>query len=86
MQRVRVGITGLALVLVMIGLGSVVLTSANRDDPVEAIGASNAAVVANITDGNVMVAKTREEPLAELGVAPSAGTPETPNGADGSKR
>ena len=71
MQRVRVGMTGLALVLVIIGAGSVIVTSANRDQPVSAIGASNAQVVANLTDGNVTTIDGIDEPLATLGVAPS---------------
>ncbi|TGX55579.1 hypothetical protein E5A73_00100 [Sphingomonas gei] len=73
MQRVRVGMTGLAMVLVLIGLASAIFSSANRDDPVEAIGAPNAMVVANMTGepGNTSTAKGKDEPLAELGVAPS---------------
>lgn len=71
MQRVRVGMTGLAMVLVLIGLASAIFSSASREEPVAAVGASNALVVANITDG---IANTtgKDEPLAELGVAPSA--------------
>ena len=72
MQRVRVGMTGLAMVLVLIALASAIFTSANRDAPVSAIGASNASVVANIIDpGNLMIEKSKDEPLAELGAAPS---------------
>ena len=70
MQRVRVGMTGLLMVMVLIGLASFIFTSANREQPVTAVGASNAAVVANIADGN-SVDKGKDEPLAELGVAPS---------------
>ncbi len=72
MQRVRVGMTGLAMVLVLIGLASAIFSSANRDEPVSAIGAPNAMVVANMTEepGNT-ADKGKDEPLAELGVAPS---------------
>lgn len=80
MQRVRVGLTGLAVVLVLIALASAIFTSANRDEPVAAVGASNALVVANMVVGNTS-AESRNEPLAELGVAPSASStdaPETP--------
>jgi hypothetical protein len=76
MQRVRVGMTGLAMVLVLIGLASAIYTSANREQPVSAIGASNAAIVADMTDGNNGAAKSKEEPLAELGVAPSTSSTE----------
>jgi hypothetical protein len=74
MQRVRVGMTGLALVLVIIAAGSVIVTSANRDQPISAVGASNAQVVANLTDGNVTTVDGTDEPLATLGVAPSTET------------
>jgi len=71
-QRVRVGMTGLAMVIVLIGLASVVFTSANRERPVTAVGASNVTVVADIADsGNTSEARNNE-PLAEIGVAPSA--------------
>ena len=80
MQRVRVGMTGLALVLVLIGIASVIFSSANRDDPVAAVGAPNAAVVANMTeqDSDIAADKSDEEPLAELGVAPSTSSTDTP--------
>ncbi|MCW3847537.1 hypothetical protein OF829_09810 [Sphingomonas sp. LB-2] len=86
MQRVRVGMTGLAMVLVVIGLASAIFSSANREEPVAAIGASNSTVVANMTDANVVVEKSKEEPLAELGVAPSTGATEAVNAAEIAKR
>lgn len=86
MQRVRVGMTGLAMVLVLIGLASAIFTSANRDQPVSAIGASNASVVANMIDGNSLVGKDKDEPLAELGVAPSTSSTEAVNAEEIAKR
>lgn len=88
MQRVRVGMTGLALVLVLIGIASAILSSANRDEPVAAVGAPNASVVANMTDDKPGLAAdaAKDEPLADLGVAPStSSTPpedEQPPAAD----
>ena len=83
MQRVRVGMTGLATVMILIGLASAIFSTANREDPVNAIGAANPDVVANMTDTTTMnlitEQKTAEEPLAELGVAPSTGATETVN-------
>ena len=79
MQRVRVGMTGLLIVLVLIGLASAIISSANRDVPVAAIGAPNASVVANISDGgiaNTLAEKGKDEPLAEMGVTPSTGSTE----------
>lgn len=80
MQRVRVGMTGLAMVLVLIGLATAIFSSANRDEPVSAIGAPNASVVANMTSegSNTAVEKGKDEPLAELGVAPSTSSTDTP--------
>ncbi|MEG3179442.1 hypothetical protein [Sphingomonas sp. LT1P40] len=77
MQRVRVGLTGLATVLLLIGVASAIFTSAEKEGPVVADGAPSADVVANMTDGvtgNTAMAK--DEPIAELGIAPR--TAETP--------
>lgn len=71
MQRVRVAMTGLAAVVVFIGLASALFNSAANEPPVTAIGAARPEVVANMTDTAVANASSNE-PLAELGVAPSA--------------
>jgi hypothetical protein len=88
MQRVRVGMTGLAIVLVLIGIVSVVFSSANREQAVSAIGASNASVVANLSDGGAegTLDKSKDEPLAELGVAPSTESTESVNAAEIARR
>jgi hypothetical protein len=86
MQRVRVGVTGLAMVLVLIGLTSAIFTSANRDGPVSAIGAGNASAVVNLAEGNIAAEKGKDEPLAELGVAPSTGSTETINAGEIARR
>lgn len=78
MQRVRVGMTGLAMVVALIGVASIIYASANRDQPVDAVGAPNAAVVANMTDpANSATEKAKVEPLATLGVAPSTTSTES---------
>lgn len=84
MQRLRVGLTGLAIVLLLITLASVIFSSANREAPVTAIGAPNASVVANMTDAPADDAegKGRDEPLAELGVTPSTSSTATPKAAE----
>ena len=81
MQRVRVGMTGLAMVLVLIGLASAIFSSANRDEPVSAVGAPNSAVVANmvVEPVNLVGEKEKDEPLAELGVAPSTSSTDAPD-------
>ena len=59
MQRVRVGLTGLAVVLIIIALA----TALTRHD-------SNSIVAAN--SANVAALPSKDEPLADLGVAPGA--------------
>lgn len=81
MQRIRVGMTGLAAVILLMALSFMILSSANREAPVRAAGASNAAVVANLTGiDNAAADRTRDEPLAEMGVAPGADSAD-PSGA-----
>ncbi|MES2755617.1 MAG: hypothetical protein V4659_13255 [Pseudomonadota bacterium] len=76
MQRLKVGLTGLGLVLLLIGLASAVFNSVNRERPVAAIGGAQPATVEAITGDNAtMPAKAASEPLAELGVAPPAADP-----------
>ena len=75
MQRVKVGMTGLALVLLLIGLASAIFSTASTDKSADVAGGSKADVVANISITNDSAAATPDkasEPLAELGVAPSA--------------
>ncbi len=69
MQRVKVGMTGLAIVLLLIGLASAILRSVNHERPVASPGASKADVVANIAAVNET--DPAGEPLAEIGVAPA---------------
>lgn len=75
MQRVRVGVIGLAAVLLIIGLSATIFSVVNRERPVAAIGAPKADVAANLTISNTATPSEAAtgEPLAELGVAPSAG-------------
>lgn len=67
--------TGLALVLLLIGLASAIFSSASKERPVDVAGGPKAAVVANISITNDSAAATDAtgsgEPLAELGAAPS---------------
>jgi hypothetical protein len=74
MHRVKVGMTGLAAVLVLIGLGSAVFKSVSTEAPVNAIGSAKPDVVANMTSDPADNATASSEPLAELGVTPPAST------------
>ena len=67
-QRLKVGLIGLAAVLLLIGLASAVFNSVNRERPVTAIGGARPATVAEIANNSAPA--TGNEPLAELGVAP----------------
>jgi hypothetical protein len=72
-QRIKVGMTGLAVVLLLMALASAIFRSASKEKPVEVAGASKPEVVANISITNDTAPATGAgEPLAELGVAPSA--------------
>jgi len=81
MQRVKVGVIGLATVLLMIALAATIFGIVSREKPGTAIGAAKADVAANLTmsNGAVPAAGATSEPLAELGVAPAASpTPSKP--------
>ena len=52
MQRVKVGVIGLAAVMLLIGLASAIFGSASRERPVSAVGAPKAEVVANMAIDN----------------------------------
>lgn len=71
MQRVKVGMIGLAAVVLLIAIASAILGSATREQPVATAGSAQADVVANIALTNSSLAQGSGEPLAELGVAPS---------------
>ena len=86
MQRVKVGMIGLAAVILLIGLASAIFSTAKRERPSAVAGAPTTETVANltITNGDALV-DPANEPLAELGVAPSTVeanvTPPPPAGA-----
>jgi len=79
MQRVRVGLTGLASVMLLMGVASAIFSSAKEEAPVLAEGAPKPDVVANMTEGMVTNSATepKDEPIAELGIAPR--TAESPD-------
>jgi hypothetical protein len=79
MQRVRIGLTGLALVFVLVLLGAVV-RSASEDESSMANGIEN-QLSSDISNEQ---ASQPTEPLAELGVAPGNGDVNSSAG-DGTK-
>jgi Na+-transporting methylmalonyl-CoA/oxaloacetate decarboxylase gamma subunit len=80
MQRVRIGLTGLALVFVLVLLGAVI-RSAGENEPAAANVADQAA--APDSAANAQQAGSTD-PLAELGVAP--GNADLPNAGTESPR
>ena len=74
MQRIKVGVTGLAAVLLLILLASAVLSWASKEKPVAVAGSAKPDVVANMTQANASTPAhaPAKEPLAELGVASAA--------------
>lgn len=75
MQRVRVGISGLAAVFLLTLLAASVFSFLGTDDP-HATRLANGVVVANaVTNGQ----DAPKEPLAELGIAPGGSTPKAPS-------
>lgn len=69
LQRVKVGMIGLAAVVLLIALASAIIGSATRERPVG--GAAQANIVAEMALPNS--AAPAGEPLAEMGVAPGTG-------------
>ena len=76
-QRVKVGMIGLAIVILLIGLASAIIGSASRDRALPSIGTPHSDVVANMALANEAAAG----PLAELGVAPSTGNAQSDSSA-----
>ena len=65
MQRVRIGLTGLAFVFVLVLLAAV-FTRASEEERITA----NTIELQRVPGGNVEAEAEPKEPLAELGVAP----------------
>ena len=65
MQRLKVGLIGLAAVVLLIGLASAIIGSATRTPPVDVAGETAANMV-------VVNEQGQGEALAELGAAPGA--------------
>ena len=84
-QRVRVGMIGLAAVLLLIGLAAAIFSTASKERPLSVVGGARPETVANMAAGNDALPSgaSTSEPLAELGVAPSTATEENVASASG---
>lgn len=77
MQRVRVGLTGLAFVLLIVALVSVIFDAASDEAPVvPQPDLANMMMQAPTGEGNAATGEEEKpaDPIAELGVAPSSAT------------
>lgn len=72
MQRVRVGMIGLAAMILLIGLASILFSGVREQRGRAAAGGGNAQVVANMADTETAALNATDEPLADLGVAPGS--------------
>lgn len=76
-HRAKVGMIGLAAVLLLIGLAAAVFATATKDRPLMLAGNAHTRTEHRIADNATVPGdKTNNEPLAELGVAPSTSSPE----------
>lgn len=69
MQRVRIGLTGLAGVFVLVLVAAALFRAVSNEPAVSTDVTGNVVV---IDAGNSLASVTPKEPLAELGVAPGA--------------
>lgn len=75
-QRVRVGMIGLAAVILLIGLASILFSGVREQRGRAAAGGGDAAVVANMAATDPDPDNRSDEPLADLGVAPGSASVE----------
>lgn len=74
-HRAKVGMIGLAAVLLLIGLAAAVFATATKDRPLVLASGARTQAEHRIPDNATTPSdKATNEPLAELGVAPSAPT------------
>ncbi len=80
LQRVQIGLVGLAGVLLIVTLANIVVDSARRDNASETVSAEGAAINDGVLGSNMAgLPKTAgNEPLADLGVTPTTEGSATP--------
>jgi hypothetical protein len=79
MQRIRIGLTGLAFVFVLVLLAAV-FTPPSDEEPITA-NSVEAQFGNGVATGNAAGEDEPKEPLAELGVAPGNADPTAANSA-----
>lgn len=73
-QRVKVGVVGLGIVVLLIAVAAAVLGAVTRERQVAAPGGAKPEIVANITGANVTAPSAA---LSDMGVAPGVGNSTT---------
>ncbi|RJF91497.1 hypothetical protein D3876_09820 [Sphingomonas cavernae] len=83
MQRVRIGVTGLAAVFLVVLSAGAIISSASDEAPVQQQANVEAPMgLPDIVGDNLAQEPLPQEPLAELGVAPSTASNESGVTAD----
>lgn len=78
MQRVRVGLTGLAAVLLIVAIATAIATGVRRQATTERpVAGAGGPTLDNVKTGGDNTIDPRAEPMAQLGVAPGATEPKT---------
>jgi hypothetical protein len=73
-QRIQVGLVGLAIVLLIVASTNIVVRTLRPDAMLAGPGATNAQLAAGAPNGTAPTQATDGEPLADLGVTPKAET------------
>jgi hypothetical protein len=81
MQRIRVGVTGLAAVILIVLLAAAIATSVRRTASRNGLGAT-ASLPMDAKSGSSKTVDPNAEPLAQLGVAPAANDHKDPGASE----
>lgn len=89
MQRIRIGLTGLAAVVLMVAAAAAIFESASDEQPVAPGNATQNQMASEPSAVANMLAEEEEvpnEPLAEIGVAPAIGPTEAEKAAQAEQK
>lgn len=81
MQRVRIGLTGLACVFLLVLLAAAFFGLANDESVITTDATGNVVIVSAEAGGDAAAPEEPREPLAELGVTPGNAPDEPANSA-----
>jgi len=81
-QRIQIGLSGLAGVVLLIGLANIVVDNVRRDEAAQDAAEAANSAVSNAAPSVVVDTERPTEPLAELGVTPAPESAAPPVVAD----